>query len=111
VCGPLAHHRSGKSHAGHPCLRAERNELCPHVSEIAAAEIVLFFCEYNDRTAFWSFIRERGELCRICKALGADIRRGVELGSLTVSEGDGAGLIEQQGVYIACGFDGSPRHS
>ena len=42
--------------------------------------------------------------------LVGDAGRGNELGGLAVAEGDGAGLVEQQRVDVACGFDGAAGH-
>ena len=40
----------------------------------------------------------------------ADVGSGNELGGLAIAEGDGAGLVEQQRVHVAGGFDGAAAH-
>ena len=68
------------------------------------------FGENDDGAAFGSFVGERGELRGVGEAFGGDVGGGDELGGLAIAEGDGAGLVEQQRVDVAGGFDGAAAH-
>ena len=79
-------------------------------AEVAAAQVVLLLGQHDDGAAFGGFVGERGELRGVGQPLLADVGGGIELGGLAIAEGDGAGLVEQQGVHVAGGFNGASAH-
>ncbi len=107
---PLRMMRAVKVDAGHARLRGEGNELGVHCAQFAAAEAVLFLGEDDDGATFGSFVGERGELRGVGEPFVADAGCGDELSGLAVAEGDGAGLVEQQGVDVARCFDCAAGH-
>jgi hypothetical protein len=110
VGGALADAGAGQVDAAHAGLRGEGNELGVNAAEVASAEVVLLLGEHDDGAAFGGFVGERGELRGVGHALLADVGGGIELGGLAVAEGDGAGLVEQQRVHVAGGFNGAAAH-
>ncbi len=86
------------------------DELGVHSGQVASAEVVFLFGEDDDGAAFGGFVGERCKLRRIREPLGADLGSGEELGCLAIAEGDGAGLVEQQRVDVACRLDRAARH-
>ena len=81
-----------------------------HAAEVAAAQVVLLLGQHDDGAAFGRFVGERGKLRGVGQPLGAHVGRGKELGGLAIAEGDGAGLVEQQRVHVAGGFNGAAAH-
>ena len=80
------------------------------VLQLTAAEVVLFLRQYDDRAAFRRLIRQRRELRRIGQLRFRNSRRRYKARRLAIAQRDGAGLVEQQSVDIACGFHGAARH-
>ena len=78
--------------------------------EIAAAQVVLLLGQHDDGAALGSLVGERRELRCVGQPLGAYVGRRHELGGLAIAQGDGAGLVEQQRVHVAGGFDGAAAH-
>ena len=79
-------------------------------SKVAPSEFVTLLGQHDDGAPFRSFIRERGKLGGIGQVGLFDSRRGEELGSGTVSQGDRSSLVEEQHVHVARGFHGAPGH-
>ncbi len=92
-------------------MRAERYEFGAETAEVATTEIVFFFGEHDDGAAFGGFVGEGGELGNVGQAFGADVGGGEKFRGLAIAEGDGAGLVEEKGVDVACSFDGAAGHS
>ena len=82
------------------------NVACEGI-QLTAAQTEFFLREDDDAAALRGFVGEGGELRGIGEALGRDAGRGHEVAGLAVAEGDGAGLVEEQDVDIAGGFDGA----
>ena len=59
---------------------------------------------------FGRFVRQRRELRGVGQFLRADAGQRHELGRLAVAERDRAGLVEQQRVHVAGGFDRAAGH-
>ena len=91
------------------CALKGTNSAC-RAAEIAAAQAVVFLGQHHDRAAFRRLVGEGGKLGRVGQPLRADIRRGDKLRRLPVAQGDGAGLIQQQGIHVARRFDRAARH-
>jgi cobalamin biosynthesis protein CobT len=77
------------------------------LGDFAAAQVELLLGEHDDAAAFGRFVGERGELRGVGEPFAGDAGRGDEVGGHAVAEGDGAGLVEQQDVDVAGGFDGA----
>ena len=106
----LANARAGQVDAAHAGLRGEGNKLGVNAAQVAAAQVVLFLGQHDDRAALGSFVGERGELRGVGQPFVAHVGRGMKLRGLAVAEGDGAGLVEQQRVHVAGCFNGAPAH-
>ena len=106
----LADAGAGQVDAAHAGLRGEGNELGVNAAQVAAAQVVLLLGQHDDRAALGGLVGERRELRGVGQPLLAHVGRGHELGGLAIAEGDGAGLVEQQRVHVAGGFDGAPAH-
>ena len=96
--------------ARHARLRRERHERRMLRRQLAAAQAVLLLREHDDRSAFGRFVRQRRQLRRVGQRRLADAGQRNELGRLAVAERDRAGLVEQQRVDVAGGFDRAARH-
>ena len=53
---------------------------------------------------------KRRQLRGVGQPLRSHVRRRDKLRGLAIAQGDGAGLVEQQRVHVAGGFDGAPAH-
>ena len=71
---------------------------------------VFLLGEDDDRAAFRGLVGQRGDLRRIGEFAFLDPGQRDELGRLAISQGDRAGLVEQQGVDIARRLDRTARH-
>ena len=80
------------------------------LGELAAAEAVRSLARTTMERPSGVSSGKGGELCGVGELVLADAGRGDELGGLAVAEGDGAGLVEEQGVDVAGGLDGAARH-
>ena len=78
--------------------------------DIAAADTVFLLGQHHDRAAFRRLVGERSELRGVRQLLLAHTAHGHEGCRLPVAEGDGAGLVEQQRIDVAGGFDGAAGH-
>src|ERR1035437_1776940 len=87
--------------AAHAGLRGEGDEVGLVRCHFAAAEVVLFLGQDHDGAALRGFVGQTGKLRRVGQLLFAHARQGKELHCLAVAEGDGAGLVQQQGVDVA----------
>src|SRR5262245_27797146 len=63
--------------------------------QFPTAETVLLFRQYDDGTALWGFVGQRRELGRVCQLRFADAGQRQELCSLSVTERDGASLVQE----------------
>ncbi len=86
------------------------NELGFVRSNLASAQAIFLFGEDDDAAAFGSFVGEAGKLGGVGQFGGVHTIDGKELDSLPIAQRDGAGLIEQQGIDVACSFDGFAAH-
>src|SRR5581483_10890182 len=91
-------------------LSTERDESSIMRSELAASESVLVLCEHNNGTALGRFVRQRRELRCVGKFLVSDAGRRNKPRRLSISQGDRAGLVQQQGIYVSGCFDRATRH-
>ena len=91
-------------------LRGERNEVGLQFGEVAAADAVFLLGQHDDRAAFGRLVGERGELRRVGEFLLGHAAHRLELGRLAVAERDGAGLVEEERIDVAGGFDRAARH-
>ena len=110
VRGTLADARAGQVDAAHASLGGEGHELGVDSAQVASAQVVFLLGQHDDGAALGGFIGERGELRGVGQPLVAHVGRGNELGGLAIAQGDGAGLIQQQGIHVAGGLDGASAH-
>ncbi len=97
-------------HAAHAGLRLERDEHgMRHLRHGAASEPVLFGKDHN-ASAFRRFIGQRCQLRGIGQFLEFDSVRRDKFRCLTISEGDGAGLVQEQHIHVTRGFGCSAAH-
>ena len=61
--------------------------------------------QHDDGAAFRGLVGQRGEQRGLRQFRRGHARRGQEGGGLTVTQGDGAGLVEQQDVDVAGRLD------
>ncbi|MNG00782.1 hypothetical protein D3C84_837310 [compost metagenome] len=62
----------------------------------------------DDGLAFRGVIGQRSEQRTLGQLLGAHTRCGIHRGATTVTESDGAGLVQQQHVHVPRRFHGAP---
>ncbi len=110
VASAFAQHAAVDIDAAHAGIGGERNEVGFVFGHFAAAQAVLFFGQNDDRAAFGSFVGEAGKLRRVGEFFGGDAGERDEFDGLAIAQSDGAGLIEQQRVDVAGGFDGFAAH-
>ena len=91
-------------------MRRERDELGAEFVNVTAADAVFLLREHHNRAALGSLVGERGELRRIGKLLLSYAGHRHELSRLTIAERDGARLVEEQRVDVACRLHRTPRH-
>ena len=106
----FANLRAVEIDAGHAGLGGEGNERRHSDAEFAAAESVFLFDEHDDRSTFGSFVGERGELRGIGEFGFGDARAGMKHRGLAIAERDGSGLVEQQNIHVAGGFNRAAGH-
>ncbi len=106
---PLAHHAAvGEVRTAHAGLRRE-----VHAHGFFQS---VFFMDTQGfgigagGLAFRGAVEQRGEVGRLLQLLARDTLDRQELGGLAVADGDGAGLVQQQGVDVAGGFHGLAGH-
>ncbi len=63
------------------------------------------FASTTMEAAFGRFVREGRKLRRVSKLGFADARQRQEFSCLAVAKRDRAGLVEEERVDVACGFD------
>ena len=99
-------------HAAHARLRGERDKLrvaaCRAISRPRMS--VFFFREHDDAAAFGRFVGERRKLRGFGQLLLGHSRSRNERRRLAIAERDRAGLVEQQHIHIAGGFDRAAAH-
>ena len=108
VGGTLADLAAPDIQPGHAGEGGEGDELV--AAEGLAADVEAVLGEHDDRAAFRRLVGERGELCRLgdlALVMPPDRR---ERGGHPVAECDGAGLVQQQRLDVAGGFDRPPAH-
>ena len=79
-------------------------------SQVAASNVVAFFCQHHNGAALGSFIRQRSQLRRACQVALFNPWRGIKRRRGSIAERDCARLIEQQNIHVARSFDGPPGH-
>ena len=84
-------------------------KVCGSAREVSTAQLELLLGEHDDRAALGRLVGQRGELRHVGQLALGDARRRMELRRLPVAERDRAGLVEQQHVHVACGFDRPTR--
>ena len=80
------------------------------LGHVAPAQSVFFLGEHDDRSAFRRLVGEARKLRRIRQRLGAGAVDRNEFGRHAIAKRDRSGLIQQQRVDVARGFDGAPAH-
>ena len=80
------------------------------VGKVAAANAVFFLCQHHDGAAFGRLVGERRQLRSVGQFVLADAAHRQKFRGLPVAERDGAGLVEQESVDVARGFDRAARH-
>ena len=80
------------------------------LANFAAAQAVFLFGKYDNRAALGSFVGEAGQLSRIRQLTVSGAIHGDEFHRLSITQCDRSGLIEEQGVHVACRFDGFAAH-
>ncbi len=124
VAHPLHHGRGGaladppgavaaqvEVDTGHAGLRREGHEVgVGNEPLVPGAQSVLFLGQHDDGAALRGLVGQAGQLGRIGDAPRVDSGDRQELGGLPVAEGDGAGLVQQQGVDVAGRLDGTAGH-
>ena len=75
-----------------------------------AANVEFFLGQHDDAAAFGRFVGERRELRGIGESFRLDAGRGDEIAWPAVAQRDGAGLVEQQHIDVAGGFDRAAAH-
>ena len=88
------------------CAVNGTNSACG-CSDFAAAQAEFLLGQHHDAAALGGFVGERRELRGVGEAFYFDAGRGNEIGGHAVAERDRAGLVEQQHVHVAGGFDGA----
>src|SRR6201993_4389551 len=106
----LANFKAIQVDARHAGLGAEWDEFAFVRAQLAPAQPIFLLREHNDRATLGSFVRKRRKLGRICELLFSYARSGNKTRCLTVAERDGAGLIQQQRVYVSRSLYCPPRH-
>ncbi len=89
--------------AGRGAERHRRRILRRHAGQ------ALLQRQLDDRAAFGGLVGQRGHHGRAERRFGPHARRRDHLGRHAVAVGDGAGLVEQQRVAVAGGFDRAAR--
>src|ERR1700760_985380 len=101
----------GQVDPAHPGLGRGRHELGPgQLTLVALAQLEVPLGQDHDRPALRRLVGQAGQLGRVGQLLGPDPRHGDELAGLPVADGDGAGLVQQQGVDVAGRLDRTARH-
>ena len=95
---------------GHPGLGGEWDKTCCAGRKVAAAKVVTFFREHDDRPAFRSFVCQRGKLRGISKMTLFNAGCRKELRGGPVSQSYRSCFVQQQHVHVARSFDGPSRH-
>ena len=106
----LANAHARQVHSAHARLRGEGNKLHMRAFQMASAQVVLLLGQHHNRAAFGRFIGKRRQLRRVGQVIVRDVRRGNELRGLAIAQGDGTGLVQQQGIHVAGGFDRASAH-
>ena len=94
--------------AAHAGASGEGNEVSG--VDFAFADLEFLLGEDDDGAAFGGFVGEGSELGGVGKLKFGDTGRGEKGGRLTVTECDGAGLVEEKDIDIAGGFNGASGH-
>src|SRR5690348_10631610 len=77
----------------HARLGTERGEMGANLVHFAPAQPIALFGQYDDRTPFWGFIREAGQLGSISQFFVARPTDWEKLGRHTVPQRDGASFV------------------
>ncbi|MNT20214.1 hypothetical protein D3C72_1555160 [compost metagenome] len=103
VCCTFAQQaRAGQVHPAHAGLGGEVHELGSHGLDVALAQVELLLGQYDDAAAFGRFVGQRCQLGGVGQGGIRDTRGRDELAGLAVAQGNGAGLVQQQHVHVAC---------
>ena len=96
---------------GHPGGGGELDPVrAGQLARRAGAQPVLLLGEHHDRAALRGLVGEAGQLRGVGQLLGGDPGERDEVRRLPVAQGDGAGLVQQQGVDVAGGLDRAAGH-
>ena len=106
----LADFRPVQIHARHPGLRREGNELRVVLRQFASAQPVLLLRQNDDRAALRRLVGNRSQLRGVGQIRFGHARGRVKIGRLAIAQRDRSGLVEQQNVHVARGFDGAAGH-
>ena len=101
----------GEVDAAHPRLRGERHEVARRAGRVRSRSPYPRLGQDDDAAALGGLVGQRGEL----GGVGDLVRPSApptasELRRLPVAEGDGAGLVQQQGAHVAGGLHGAAAH-
>jgi hypothetical protein len=93
----------------HPGGGGEGDELAAR-PQVALADAEALLGQHDDRAALGGLVRQRSQLRRLGHLLLGVARRRDELRSHAVAEGDGPGLVEEQGLDVPGRLDGTAAH-
>ena len=79
-------------------------------AQVAFADVEALLGQHHDGAALGGLVGERGQLGRLGDLLLGVAADGIEVGRLAVAEGDGAGLVQQQGLDVAGRFHRPAAH-
>ena len=79
-------------------------------AEVPPAQTELLLGKHDDAAPLGGLVGERGELRRVGQLVDVGAVDGDQLVRLPVAEGDGARLVEQQGVHVARRLHGAAAH-
>ncbi len=97
--------------ARHTGLRGERDPFgIAQLALVPFPQPVLLLGQDDDRAAFGGLVGERGQLRGVREFVLRHAVDRQELGRLPVAQGDGAGLVEEQGGHVSRRLDRTPGH-
>ncbi|MNC16256.1 hypothetical protein D3C75_641050 [compost metagenome] len=104
----FANHAVLNINAAHPGLRSEWYKGGMQVLHITFAQVKALFCQHHNAAAFRCFIGKRRKLRRIGQCFFINTWSWQEIRGLAVAKRNGAGFIQQQNIYVASRFYGTP---
>ena len=91
--------------AAHASLCGEFDKIGFQFGNFFAAEVKFIFREDYNTSSFRRFVRDGGKLSGFRKVAFGNISDGDKFAGLTVAEGNGTRLVEEEHVYVARRFD------